>query len=98
LLVTRSQFDRLLEVGRRLFPLLHAGVRFLLPEIADAKIDFLRSPAIEFLKMPTIKIPGDLNVQKSLLIEFNTGYPEAATFYDIANNRYPSVVDVFGGH
>lgn len=83
----------------------YMGVRFLYPEIAPyqaisaaAKIDLLASPAIEFLKLETIVIPGDLKVQKTPLLRLNTSHPAGGSFYDLAHNRFPRVDEVFGGH
>ncbi|NQV24564.1 MAG: DUF4838 domain-containing protein [Rhodopirellula sp.] len=82
-----------------------AGTRFLYPDLgpyqpigAAAKIDILNSPAFEFLKTPTIAIPAELNVAKTPLLEFNTAHPARGSFYDIANNRFPLVDSIFGGH
>jgi hypothetical protein len=81
------------------------GTRFLYPDLgpyqpiaAAAKIDILKSPAIEFLKTPKIVVPDDLNVAKTPQLEFNTAHPPRGSFYDIANNRFPLVDTVFGGH
>ncbi|MFM9961804.1 MAG: DUF4838 domain-containing protein [Planctomycetaceae bacterium] len=81
------------------------GTRFLYPDLgpyspigAAAKIDILSSPAFEFLKTPTIAIPADLRVTKTPLIEFHTSHPARGSFYDIANNRFPLVDTIFGGH
>ncbi len=81
------------------------GVRFLYPEIAPynpvgaaAKVDLLASPAIEFLPMATISVPGDLRVEKTPLLRVNTAHPAGGSFYDLANNRFPRVDELFGGH
>lgn len=81
------------------------GVRFLYPEIAPynpvgaaAKVDLLASPAIEFLPMATISVPGDLPVEKTPLLRVNTAHPAGGSFYDLANNRFPRVDELFGGH
>lgn len=81
------------------------GTRFLYPDLgpyqpigAAAKIDLLASPAIEFLKTPKIVVPDDLNVAKTPQLEFNTSHPSRGSFYDIANNRFPLVDTIFGGH
>lgn len=83
----------------------YVGTRFLYPDLgayepikSAAKIDLLNSPAFEFLKTPMITIPADLNVTKTPLIEFNTAHPARGSFYDIANNRFPLVDTIFGGH
>ena len=83
----------------------YAGTRFLYPDLAPyqpisaaAKIDLLSSPSIEFLKVPKISVPADLNVTVSPRLEFNTSHPARGSFYDIANNRFPLVDSVFGGH
>ncbi|MBM4048324.1 MAG: DUF4838 domain-containing protein, partial [Planctomycetes bacterium] len=65
---------------------------------AAEKVDLLNSPAIEFLKTPVIAVPADLRVQKTPFIRFNTAHPSGGSFYDLANNRFPRVDDVFGGH
>ncbi len=82
-----------------------AGVRFLYPDVpptqsiaAAAKVDLLKSPAIEYLATPRIVVPDDWNVRKIPLLEYNTAYPATGGFYDVANNRYPLVDEVFGGH
>lgn len=81
------------------------GTRFLYPDLGPyepiksaAKIDILNSPAFEFLKTPTMSVPADLHVTKTPLIEFNTAHPARGSFYDIANNRFPLVDTIFGGH
>lgn len=81
------------------------GTRFLYPDLgpyqpigAAAKIDILKSPAIEFLKTPKIVVPDDLNIAKTPLLEFNTAHPARGSFYDISNNRFPLVDTIFGGH
>lgn len=83
----------------------YLGVRFLYPDIAPynavsaaAKIDLLASPAIEFLPMTTMTVPGDLNVHKTPLLRQNTAHPAGGSFYDLAHNRFPRVDEVFGGH
>jgi hypothetical protein len=81
------------------------GTRFLYPDIkpwnsvADAEgVDWLKSPAIEFLSMPVIKVLGDLNIHKTPFIQYDIAYPRRASFYDIANNRFPLVDTVPSGH
>ena len=81
------------------------GVRFLYPEIppyqgvnAAAKIDLLASPGIEFLPLTSMTVPGDLDVQKTPLLRVNTSHPAGGGFYDLAQNRFPRVDEVFGGH
>jgi len=83
----------------------YVGTRFLYPDLGPyaaisgaAKVDILNSPAFEFLKTPRIAVPADLNVTKTPLIEFHITYPPRGSFYDIANNRFPMVDTVFGGH
>ncbi|WP_197442541.1 DUF4838 domain-containing protein [Lignipirellula cremea] len=83
----------------------YAGTRFLYPDlpprvsIAGAtKIDFLKAPAFEFLPVPKIAVPDDLNVEKTPLLEFQTMYPPRGSFFDIANNNFPLVDSIFGGH
>ena len=83
----------------------YVGTRFLYPDLAPyepvssaAKIDILNSPAFEFIKLPTITIPADLNVTKIPLLEFHITHPARGSFYDLANNRFPLVDDIFGGH
>jgi hypothetical protein len=82
-----------------------AGVRFLYPDVPPwtpvagaARIDFLTSPAIEFLKTPVIGVPENLDVRKIPLVDYNTSYPETGGFYDLANNRLPRVDVAFSGH
>ncbi|MDA0840907.1 MAG: DUF4838 domain-containing protein [Planctomycetota bacterium] len=83
----------------------YAGARFLYPDLgawssiqAAANLDFLKSPAFEFLPTDRLVIPSDLDVQKTPHIKFNVSYPLRGSFYDIANNLFPLVDDVFGGH
>ena len=83
----------------------YAGARFLYPDIRPyrsiktaADVNLLESPAIEFLPTPVISIPADLDIQKTPSIEINTAHPAGGSFYDLANNRFPRVDEVFGGH
>jgi len=84
---------------------LYAGTRFLYPDLAPratlaaaARVDLLASPAIEFVPTPTIAVPAHLNVQHTPSVKYNTAWAAAAGFYDLANNRFPIVDEVFGGH
>jgi hypothetical protein len=81
------------------------GVRFLYPELPGytpvsgaARIDLLRTPAIEFLPMKTITVPDSLNVSKTPLLRVNSSHPAGGSFYDLAHNRFPRVDEQFGGH
>jgi hypothetical protein len=81
------------------------GVRFLYPEIgahqsvaAAAKIDFLKSPALEFLPLQTAEVPDSLDVQKTPAVRVNTAHPAGCSFYDLAHNRFPRIDELFGGH
>jgi len=83
----------------------YMGVRFLYPDLAPYtqvgkadKIDLLNTPAIEFMKTTVVAVPSDLNKQHTPPIDWHTAHPAGASFYDIANNRYPRVDEVFGGH
>jgi len=83
----------------------YAGTRFLFPEIGPYQqvakteaIDLLKSPAIEFMPVPKIAVPDDLKVEFIPTIAFNTTHPAGGSFYDIANNRFPRVDEIFGGH
>ncbi|MGV3663451.1 MAG: DUF4838 domain-containing protein [Prosthecobacter sp.] len=83
----------------------HAGARFLYPDLVSragvkdaGKMDPLASPALEFLPMPTISVPADLNLRKEPVIEFNAASPPRGSFYDLANNRFPFVDSAFGTH
>jgi len=83
----------------------YAGTRFLYPDLGPwqsikgaAKLDLVKSPAFEFLPMPVIAVPADLNVQRTPVLGFNIAYPRRGSFYDIANNQFPIVDTVFGGH
>ena len=83
----------------------YAGTRFLYPDLSpwssvgDAEgVDWLKSPAIEFLHTPVIKVPGDLNLHKTPFLQFNIAYPHRGSFYDIANNQFPLVDTVPIGH
>ena len=102
----RPAFDRLGTVkGVADFLRQYAGTRFLYADLAPwsslqaaAKVDLLKSPAIEFLPTPTIAVPADLDVRRTPPISSNTAYAASAGFYDVANNRFPRVDDLFGGH
>ncbi len=81
------------------------GVRFLYPEQATysqvsgaAKIDLLASPALEFLPLKSMVLPADLSVRKTPLLRINTAHPTGACFYDVAQNRFPRVDEMFGSH
>jgi len=83
----------------------YAGTRFLYPDLgprasikAAASMDLLASPAIEFLPTPTIAVPADLDARKTVPLKYNIAWAAAASFYDLANNRFPIVDEVFGGH
>ena len=83
----------------------YAGTRFLYPDVplraslqAAAEIDLLTSPAIEFLATPVISVPDDLDEHRTVPLKYNTAWAAAAGFYDLANNRFPIVDEVFGGH
>jgi tetratricopeptide (TPR) repeat protein len=84
---------------------LYAGTRFLYPDVTswgnisnDASVDWLKSPAVEFLPSPTIRLPSNLDVMKKGVLEYNIGWAMGAGFYELANNRLPIVDDVFGCH
>lgn len=84
---------------------LYAGTRFLYPDVpgwgnisAVSKTDWLKSPAVEFLPVPVIAVPGNLDVRQTVPIKFNIAWAAGAGFYDLANNRFPIVDEVFGGH
>ena len=81
------------------------GVRFLYPELgayqqvsADAKIDLLASPSIEFLALNSMAVPGDWNVRRTPLLRTNTAHPPGGSFYDLALNRFPRVDERVGAH
>lgn len=83
----------------------YAGVRFLYPDVptwtpiaAAEKVDFLASPAFEFLKTPTIAVPADLNARVTPALEYHIASPMTGGFYDIANNRFPIVDEMLGVH
>jgi hypothetical protein len=84
---------------------LYAGTRFLFPDApgradikGQVKTDWLKSPAVEFLPTPAIAVPSDLDVAKTVPLKFNIAWAGSAGFYDLANNRFPIVDEVFGGH
>ncbi|HYF36637.1 MAG TPA: DUF4838 domain-containing protein, partial [Prosthecobacter sp.] len=56
------------------------------------------SPAMEFLPMKTITVPGTLNVTKAPVLRLNTAHPAGCCFYDLAHNRFPRIDEVFGSH
>jgi len=81
------------------------GVRFLYPELPGyvpvsgaARLDLLNSPAIEYLRLPSIKVPDSLDISKTPLLRVNTSHPAGGCFYDLAHNRFPRVDEQFGGH
>lgn len=83
----------------------HLGTRFLYPDLGPyepirsaTRIDLLQSPAFEFLKLTKVAIPADLNVTKVPLLDYHTSHPARGSFYDLANNRFPLVDSIFGGH
>ncbi len=83
----------------------YVGVRFLYPELpaynpvsAAARVDWQRTPAVEFLPTKTVAVPADLNVEKTPWLSFNTAHPARGSFYDLAMNRFPRVDQAFGGH
>lgn len=83
----------------------YVGVRFLYPDLppwtpisSAAPVDFLTSPSIEFLPVTKIAIPTDLHIQKTPCLEYNVGYPQQGSFYDIALNRFPLVDVRVGAH
>ncbi|MDF1751590.1 MAG: DUF4838 domain-containing protein [Verrucomicrobiales bacterium] len=83
----------------------YVGVRFLFPEMGPYRalsraeeVDFLHSPAIEFLPTPRIAVPDDLDITHSPAIEFSTAHPQGGAFYDLAHNRFPRVDEVFRSH
>ena len=104
--VRRPNWDRVATAkGVADFLREYVGTRFLYPDLyprqaisGAAKIDLLKSPAFEFLPTPVIAVPADLHIQKTPVLQFNMAYPPRGSFYDIANNRFPRVDAVFGGH
>jgi len=83
----------------------YAGTRFLYPDLAPwrplmsaASVDLLKTPAIEFLPTPTIAVPAGLDVRRTAAVKFNIGHGQGVGFYDLANNRFPLVDDMFGAH
>jgi len=83
----------------------YMGVRFLFPDVTTytpvsgaAKIDLLKTPAIEYLPTPVMTVPADLNLEKTPLLRLNTAHPAGGGFYDLAHNRFPRVDEVFGSH
>ena len=101
-----SQWPRVATVkGAADFLRQYIGVRFLYPDLApwstwptNAAVSLLDSPAIEFLKTTSIRIPADLDIIKTPSLEYNTGGPARAGFFDIANNMFPRVDIAFGCH
>ncbi len=102
----RPVFDRVgTAKGAADFLRQYVGTRFLYPDIplraslqAAAEIDLLTSPAIEFIPTPTVAIPGNLDVRQTVPLKYNIAWGSGAGFYDLANNRFPIVDEVFGGH
>ncbi len=84
---------------------LHAGTRFLFPEqggfvplAAVSKVDLLHTPTIEYLPMPRIAVPPDLDVKTTPALEFDITWPPTVSFYHLAQNRFPLVDSTWGGH
>ncbi|MFC1713764.1 DUF4838 domain-containing protein [Candidatus Poribacteria bacterium] len=102
----RRNWDRLGTVkGVADFLRQYAGTRFLYPDIGPWRsvknaenMDWLKSPAIEFLDTPAIAVSADLDLRKMPFLQFNIAYPNRSSFYDIANNRFPLVDTVSVGH
>ncbi len=102
----RRHWDRLGTVnGVADFLRQHAGTRFLYPDIAPWRsvkntegVDWLKSPAVEFLDTPVIAVSADLDLRKMPFVQFNIAYPNRSSFYDIANNRFPLVDTVSVAH
>lgn len=83
----------------------YVGTRFLYPDLGPwatlqeaTGLNLLESPAFEFLEVPVITVPSDLDRRKSPVLEYNVAYPPRGSFYDLANNRFPLVDTVFDGH
>ena len=84
---------------------LYAGTRFLYPDVPgwgdlrnDASVDWLKSSAVEFLSTPTIRVPADLDVRKTIPLKYNIAWGSSAGFYDLTVGRYPIVDEVMGVH
>lgn len=83
----------------------YAGTRFLYPENGGfaalakvAGVDLLNTPTIEYLPSPTIAVPPDLDVKKAPVLEFDITWPPTTSFYHFAQNRFPLVDAISGGH
>ena len=83
----------------------YVGTRFLYPEnggfapLANvAGVDLLNTPTIEYLPIPTIAVPPNLDVRKTPVMEFDVTWPPKVSFYYIAQNRFPMVEATSLGH
>ena len=83
----------------------YVGTRFLFPEQGGfvslakvASVDLLNTPTIEYLPMPRIAVPPDLDVKKTPALEFDITWPPTVSFYHLAQNRFPTIDATFGGH
>lgn len=102
----KAEWDRIgTAKGATDFLRQYLGVRFLYPDlpprqaVKDAtRLDFLASPAFEFLPTPRVAVPAGLRVEKAPVFDSWTAYPPRGGFYELANNRFPRVDDPFGGH
>ncbi|MEI6166404.1 MAG: DUF4838 domain-containing protein [bacterium] len=103
---TAPTFDRIGTAKAALdFLRLYVGTRFLYPDVSgrgeikdDASVDWLKSPAVEFLTTAVVRVPSDLDVRKSIPLTYNLAWGSSAGFYDLATSRYPVVDEVWGGH
>ena len=83
----------------------YVGTRFLFPEQGGfaplsriAAVDLLKTPTIEYLPLPRIAVPPDLDVKKTPVLEFDITWPPTVSFYHLAQNRFPTIDATFGGH
>ena len=83
----------------------YVGTRFLFPEQGGfaplagvSKVDLLTTPTIEYLPMPRIAVPPDLDVKKTPVLDYDITWPPVVSFYHLSQNRFPTIDSTFGGH
>ena len=103
---SRSSFDRI-GTAKAVTDFLqtHVGVRFLFPDNGSfaplakvANVDLLNTPAIEYLPMRMIAVTPNLDVKKTPVLDYDITWPPVVSFYHLAQNRFPAIDALFGGH
>ncbi len=83
----------------------YLGTRFLFPgggpkplPKREASANTLDDTGIEFLKVPVLAVPADLDIRRTPGLMYNACYPLRESFYDIANNLFPQTGTRSGAH